>query len=258
MTFPIAISTELLKTKRSASFWLSIAGAALIPGVLFLAYAFNPGEIIEEIKSAPWRRHFNIAWQFMSAFLFPMFVILVCTLIPQIEYKNNTWKQVFASPQSYGNIYFSKFLTIHILIFFFYLLFNIFMLLSGVVVNFIHSGYTFLDNPIDWQNLAMLNLKTYISVLGISAIMYCLALRFKNFVAPTGIGLALLIGSMIAAGMGWKHVFKLPFSHPILTLKYMDIPNRPFLENHEINSIIVFVAFLLIGFLDMRFRKEKG
>lgn len=258
MSFAIATSTELLKTRRSASFWLSIAGAAMIPGIFFLAYTFNSKEIMEELRSAPWQRHFNMAWQFLSAFLFPMFVILVCTLIPQIEFKNNTWKQVFASPQSYGNIYFSKFLTIQILILFFYLLFNIFMLLSGAVVNLIHSGYTFLDNPVDWENLLKLNIKTYISILGISAIQYCLALRFKNFVAPTGIGLALLIFSMIAAGMGWKHVYKLPFSHPLLTLKYMDMPNRPFLENHEINSIIYFVVFLLIGFLDMHFRKEKG
>ncbi|MGV3657999.1 MAG: ABC transporter permease [Chitinophagaceae bacterium] len=258
MSFPIAISTELLKTKRSASFWLSIAGAAIIPGIFFLAYTFNPDEIIRETQADAWGHHFNLGWQFMSAFLFPMFVILVCTLIPQIEFKNNTWKQVFASPQSYGNIYFSKFLTIHILIFFFYLLFNVFMILAAVVPNLIYSGYRFFDQSLDWQAMLLYNFKTYISILGISAIMYCVALRFKNFVAPTGIGLALLLGSMIAAGMGWKHVFKLPFSHPILTLKYMNIPNRPFLENHEINSIIYFAVFLLIGFLDMRFRKEKG
>ena len=258
MSFAIATSTELLKTKRSASFWLSILGAAFIPGLFFLAYTFNSGDIMKELEATPWQRHFRLGWQFLSAFLFPMFVILVCTLIPQIEFKNNTWKQVFASPQSYGNIYFSKFLTIHILILFFYLLFNLFMVLSGVVVNLIHSGYTFLDKPIDWENLMKLNAKTYISILGISAIQYCLALRFKNFIAPTGIGLALVIGSVIAAGLNWQHVYKIPFAHPFLTLQYMSMPNRPFLENHEWNSIAYFVVFMLIGFLDMRFRKEKG
>lgn len=258
MSFTVAISTELLKTKRSASFWLSIIGAAFIPTLFLLAYTFNSDETLLEMKDTPWKTHFRFAWQFLSAFLFPMFVILVCTLIPQIEFKNNTWKQVFAAPQSYANIYFSKFLTIHVLILFFYILFNLFLILSGVVANLIHSGYTFLDQPIDWQNLVKLNTKTYISILGISAIQYCLALKFKNFVAPTGIGLAMLIGSMIAAGIGWKHVFKIPFAHPLLTLKYADMPNRPFLENHEINSLIYFTVFLLIGFLDMRLKKEKG
>lgn len=258
MSFPIAISTELLKTKRSASFWLSIVGAAFIPGIFFLAFVFNAEETMQEMKAAPWQTHFRYGWQFLSAFLFPMFVILVCTLIPQIEYKNNTWKQVFAAPQSYGNIYFSKFVTVHLLILFFYILFNLFMILSGVVANFIHSGFTFLDKPIDWQYLIKLNVKTYISILGISAIQYCLALRFKNFIAPMGVGLALLVGSIIAAALSWKYVFNIPFAHPILTLKYMSVPNRPFLENHEINSIIVFVVVILIGFLDMRLRKEKG
>lgn len=258
MSLPIAISTELLKTKRSASFWLSVIGAAFIPGIFFLVYTFNSEEVMMEMKTTPWQLHFMRGWQFLSAFLFPMFVILVCTLIPQIEFKNNTWKQVFASPQSYGNIYFSKFVTIHILILFFFLLFNFFMILSGAIANFIHSGYTFLDSPIDWQYMWKLNAKTYVSVLGISAIQYCVAMRFKNFIAPTGIGLALLVGSIIATAVGWKHVFKIPFAHPILTLKYMALPNRPFLENHEINSIIIFAAFVLLGFLDMRLKKEKG
>lgn len=258
MSFPIAISTELLKTKRSASFWLSIAGAAFIPSLFFLAYTFNSEEMMAELNDKPWQNLFDIPWQFLSAFLFPMFVILVCTLIPQIEFKNNTWKQVFAAPQSYGNIYFSKFVTIHILILFFFLLFNLFLFLTGVVVNLIHSGYSFLETPVHWEALLKLNVKTYISILGISAIQYCLALRFKNFIAPTGIGLALLVVSIIAAAVGWKHVFNIPFAHPILTLKYANLPNRPFLENHEINSIIIFVAFLLIGFFDLRFKKEKG
>jgi hypothetical protein len=258
MSFPIAISTELLKTKRSASFWLSIIGALFIPGIFFLAFVFNPSETMPEMKATPWSTFFGFGWNFLCAFLFPMFVILVCTLIPQIEFKNNTWKQVFAAPQSYGNIYFSKFVTIHIMILFFYVLFNLFMVLAGVTANLIHSGFTFLEQPIDWEYLLKLNAKTYISILGMSAIQYCLAQRIKNFIAPMGIGLALLVGSIIAAALSWKYIFNIPFAHPILTLKYMSAPNRPFLENHEINSIIVFVVFLLIGFLDMRFKKEKG
>lgn len=258
MSFALTTGTELLKTKRTASFWLSIVGAAFIPAIFFLAYTFNSEETLKEMQATPWETHFRFGWQFLSAFLFPMFVILVCTLIPQIEFKNNTWKQVFATPQSYGNIYFSKFLTIHILILFFFILFNVFMILAGVTANLIHSGFTFLDNAINWQELLRLNAKTYVSILGISAIQYCVAMRFKNFIAPTGIGLALLVGSIIAAGMGWQHVFKIPFAHPILTLKFTSYPNRPLLENHEINSIIYFVVFLLIGFLDLRFKKEKG
>lgn len=258
MSFAIATSTELLKTKRSASFWLSIIGALFLPGIFFLVYTFNAEEAVKDLGLKPWKSHFEFGWNALSAFLFPIFVILVCTLIPQIEFKNNTWKQVFAAPQSYGNIYFSKFVTIHILILFFYLLFNIFMILSGLVANLIHPEYTFLKNSIDWQMLMKLNVKTYVSILGISAIQYCVAMRFKNFIAPMGIGLGLLVGSIVALGFHWDHVYKLPFAHPVLTLKYASMPGRPFLENHEINSLLFFVAFIVIGFLDLRLKKEKG
>lgn len=258
MSFALSARSEILKTRRTASFWLSIMGAGFIPTLFFLAYTLKPEGAINSFRGAPWRMHFMNGWQALNAFLFPMFVVLICSLIPQIEYRNNTWKQVFSSPQSVGNIFFSKFLTIHLMIFFFYLLFNAFMLLTGIGVNLLHDRFTFLDVPVDWAELMKLNFKTYVSVLGISAIQYWLSLRFKNFIAPIGIGLALLIASLIAMGMGWEHIFKMPFAHPALTLRSMVMPNRPVLENHELNSIGYFLVFLAIGFLDLRLRKEKG
>lgn len=258
MSFAIAIQSEVLKTKRSASFWLSIVGAALVPTIFCLAYFFEPGGAVKDLRPDPWGIHFRFGWQAMNAFLFPMYIILICTLIPQIEFKNNTWKQVFASPQSLAQIYFSKFLTIQMMIFFFFVLFNLFMILSGVLSNLLNNQYNFLSEPINWQSLLHLNLKTYTSILGISAIQFCLSLRFKNFIAPVGVGLALLVGAIIALNYQWTHIYKLPFAHPILTLMSITKPNRPFLENHELNSIGYFFFFLAVGFFDMKFKKEKG
>lgn len=257
MSLLLSVRAELLKTKRSASFWLTVIGAAFIPVILLLVYIFNAKEVVEEIKGRPWNTHFGFGWNAMSSFLYPMYIILICTLIPQIEYKNNTWKQVFASPQSAGNIFFSKFISIHLMILLLYVLFNLFMILAGVTANLINSGYTFLDRPIDWEALVRLNFKTYISILGISAIQYWLSWRFKNFIAPVGIGLALLIGAIISLGVNWPHVYKIPFAYPALTLKFMK-DNRPLLENHELNSIGCFVFFLLLGMADVKWRKEKG
>jgi hypothetical protein len=259
MSLLLSVRAEILKTKRSASFWLTLIGAAFIPTILLLVYIFNSRELLQELRHSPWNSHFGFGWHALSSFLYPMYVILICTLIPQIEYKNNAWKQVFASPQSEGNIFFSKFISIHMMILFLYVMFNLFMILVGVTANLINSGYTFMDTPIEWESLLRLNFKTYISVLGISAIQYWLSWRFKNFIAPVGIGLALLIGAIISLGINWPHVFKIPFAYPALTLKYMSMPgDRPLLENHELNSIGYFVFFLLLGMADVKWRKEKG
>jgi lantibiotic transport system permease protein len=258
MSLLLSFRSEILKTKRTASFWLSVIGAFFIPAIFFLAYALNPVKSIRHLKFAPWAIHFAQGWQSLNSFLFPMFIILICALLPQIEFRNNAWKQVFSSPQSVAQIYFSKFLTLHMMIFFFHLMFNFFMIVTALGVNLIHKDFAFIHQRIDWKGLMRLNFKTYISILGISAIQFWLGLRFKSFIAPVGIGLALLVGGLIATGMNWAHVYKIPYAHPALTLRSMMMGHAKRIENHEWNSIIYFVVFTILGFLDLNFRKEKG
>lgn len=256
MSFPISLRAEIIKTKRSAAFWLSVIGAGFIPVIFFLMYFFRPEVFTVNLKNNSWENHFMTGWQALSAFLLPMFVILICSLITQIEYKNNTWKQVFASPQSLGNIFFSKFLTIQLMILFCFLLFDAFMILSAVTVNLLNKNYQFLHQPVNWTFLLKLSFKTYLSVLGISAIQYWLSLRLKNFITPIGIGLALLITALIL--LRWEHIYKVPYAQPILTLQEIKKKNAPFVANHEWNAIGYFICFSLLAFADMRYRKERG
>lgn len=261
MSFLVASKAELIKTKRSASFWVSLAGSAVIPLLFFIVYVYKPARNYARYESKPWELHFTEGWQAFAAFLLPMFVILICSQIPQIEFKNNTWKQVFASPLSVGNIFFSKYLAIFLMILFMFLMFNLFMLLSGVVPNLMYAKYTFLDKAVDWVALLKLNFKTFISLLGIISIQYWFGLRFKNFIVPIGIGLALLVVSLILTP--WEHIDKVPYAFPLQT--YMASVNStrtgltgPLLQNHELNSIGYFAFFTVLAFLDMRFRKERG
>lgn len=253
MNLTISIRAEIIKTKRSASFWLSILGAAVIPIIFLLAYTIEPAQGY----SNTWDKHFLQGWQVFNAFLLPMFIILICSLIPQIEYKNNTWKQVFASPQSIGTIFFSKFLTILIMVLFLFLAFNILLILSAIIPNFFFSKFTFLSKPIDWAQVFRLNVKTFISLLAIISFQYWLSLRFRNFIVPIGIGLGLLVTALILYQFQWKHIYKVPYAFPVLTME--GITETKFkLQNHELNAIGYFIFFTLLAFLDMRFRKERG
>src|SRR5690349_1843955 len=82
----------------------------------FIVYVANSKKMITQFKMMPWEQHFGMGWNSLNSFLLPMYIILICAMIPQIEYKNNAWKQVFSSPQSTANIFFSKFLTVHLMI----------------------------------------------------------------------------------------------------------------------------------------------
>ncbi|MDB5250925.1 MAG: hypothetical protein JWP27_94 [Flaviaesturariibacter sp.] len=258
MNFITSLRSEILKTKRTSSVWISLLGALFIPSIFLIMYLTRPDKLVPRLMMAPWQIHFSQGWQGMNSFLFPMYIILICALIPQIEFKNNAWKQVFASPQSTAQVYFAKFLTVHLMILFFYALFVAFMLMTGVVSDLANSKYTFLERRVPWSVLMQLNAKTYISILGISAIQFWLSLRFKSFVGPVGIGLALLVGGTIATGFGWEHVSKIPYAHPILTLMSMKDKGPLQLENHELNSIGYFIFFTALGYWDLRTRKERG
>jgi hypothetical protein len=255
MSLSISIRSEIIKTKRSAAFWLSLVGAAVIPTIFFLGYVIEP----QGSYNRGWAIHLMQGWQVFNAFLLPMFVILVCSLIPQIEYKNNAWKQVFASPQTLGNIFFSKYLTILLMVVFLFLVFNILLILAAIVPNLFYSKYTFIDTDIDWSQLGLLNFKTMISLLALISLQYWMSLRFKNFIIPIGIGLGMLIVGLILYQLHWKHVYKIPYAFPAITMESMRDQNFSLrFKNHEWNSVLYSVFFAVMAFLDMRYRKERG
>ena len=259
MSFIISTQTEVLKIKRTSSFWLSILGAAFVPVIFFCIFTFNPDDdALKGFSTEPWKKMFLLGWEFFSAFTLPMYIILISTLLPQIEVKNNTWKQVFASPQSLANIFFSKFAAINLLIISCLLLYNVFMILTGIIVNLMNPKFPFLHNSLDLALVLWLSFKFYISVLGIIAIQYYLSLRFKNFVAPIGIGLALVIGGVIVFNLHWTHVDKFPYAYSMITSVLVKQTARPFLETHEWYSLGYCAFFMLVGFWDMKLRKEKG
>ena len=258
MNYAISLRTELIKTKRSSAFWVCLIGAGFIPAIFFLSYYLKAEHFVARFKVQPWESHFLTGWQAFSIFLLPMFVIIVCSQIPQIEFKNNTWKQVFASPQSLGNIFFSKFNTILLMIIFLFVMFNVFMICCAVLISLVNKNYPFLHSSAQWDLIVKMNVKTFISLLAIIAIQYWLSLRIKNFIVPIAIGLALLISAMILRE--WEHIYKLPYAFPFLTFSSLGIDGLKdhLFQNHELNSIGYFLFFTLLAFLDMRFRKERG
>src|SRR5688572_19594620 len=140
--FVINTGGELLKDRKILAFWLTIIVSAFIPLVSLIIYLAKPKLFAKELKADPWMGYFREAWQPATAFLMPMFVILVTSLVVQVEYRNNTWKQVYASPRSYADIFFSKYCVVHILILACFILFNMFLVLTGYIANIFYSDYT--------------------------------------------------------------------------------------------------------------------
>jgi len=132
MTRPLiaGLQAEILKCRHTAALWLTLIGSAFIPAVNVLKCVARPEFFAPKMKDDPWGAWMEHNWQIAAAFLLVMYVILVVSMIVQIEYRNNTWKQVYASPRSYADIFISKFIIIQLMVVACFIFFQVFMILS--------------------------------------------------------------------------------------------------------------------------------
>ncbi len=252
MNYINTLKSEWIKTKKSSASWLSLLGGFFIPTILLIACLVE-GESIDAIgggKGNSWNTLFSMGWSGMAQFLLPMGMILAASMITQIEYKNNTWKQVHASPQSYPQIFFTKFLVIVLMAVKFFVFFNIGLLIAGTLSTlFIDGGLPQSSFPL--ADILKMDIKYFIACLPILAIQYLLSLRFKNFLTAVGIGMLGLIGSLI--GMVWEHIYISPYAYTIM--QWAPIP-RDFSVHWY--ALIYFVPLMVLGYATYISKGEKG
>jgi hypothetical protein len=252
-SYVLNTKVEFLKSKRTAAFWLTVIGAGFIPVINFIRLVARPDVFTVRMKTNPWEIIIRDNWQVSTAFLWPIYVILVTSMLVQIEYKNNTWKQVYTSPRSTADIFFSKFLVTNTLIILCFLAFNISIILLSYLNGLIDKRYMFSSHAVPWAMLWALMWKIYVSVLSVTAIQYWLSLRIRNFIVPVGIGLAMLISAFILNS--WDQLYLHPYIYPAIFYW----PNfKHLVNNAEISNVIWFVIVITLSYLDTVNRKERG
>jgi hypothetical protein len=128
-----------------------------------------------------WNILWKQSWEAMATFFLPMGVILATALITQIEYKNNTWKQLHTTPQKFITIYFAKLAVIVVMMAGLFALFNVGIYLSGVIPALLYGSVSYPTAPIPFLLFLKENIKFFIDCLPILALQYLISLRFKNF-----------------------------------------------------------------------------
>lgn len=255
-TFILSFQSEWLKKKKSAASWLTWVGGFFVPVILLFARFTNFGEIAEANQSDQlWQLLYGKAWQFMGFFLLPMGVILATSLITQLEFRNNTWKQLHTTPQGLTTIYIAKLLVILLMLLQFFILFNVGVYLEGVVPALFFSSIPFPKQAFPWQLALEQSGKFMLACLPIVALQYLLGLQFKNFLVPLGAGLGLLIASLIA--ISWQYGYIVPYSY----CAYIFLGLRTGVnKNPDLYYWILgyTVLLLIAGYLLYIFRKEKG
>lgn len=251
MNLLISLRSELLKTTRTASFYLTLIGAAAGP-VLFLLNVLLDEDEIKASEKDPLNALFKILSEMNGAAFFPFFIILICTLLPQIEYRNNTWKQMFASPQTKGNVFLAKFMNVHLLMVVFLIATHFFMFLTVVGINFIKPALNLFKHPLNGSAVLVNAANAYILLLAVCAIQFWAGLRFRNFIVPIGMGVALwLAGTILALQDNSNLVYYFPYSfHTLL----VSAKFKPHLTQIAWTSLGYALLFLVVAFFDFRRR----
>lgn len=253
MVYLHSLQSEWIKTKRSTAFWLCVVGGFFIP-LLFMIGFFVKGVTINKFGPPMWYVLHNQLWETMVNFLLPMGIILAASLIAQLEYKNNTWKQVFTTPQTLATVFFAKLSAILLMTVQFFLFFNIGFILTAVLPTLFIDGSLPNESLPVWD-LVKANGKIFITTLPIIGIQYLISLRFKNFMVSIGIGLLGLIGSLILVNF-WKYAYVLPYTYTLYNTFAQAKENLP--TNMYIMSGIVFAVLTAANYIIYLYRSEKG
>ncbi len=255
MVYLHSLQSEWLKTKRSTSFWICVVGGCFIPLIQMGAFLHTEYSI-NSFPTMPgiWQMHYNQMWSSMLSFLLPMTIILFASLITQLEYKNNTWKQLHTTPQSFTMVFIAKLSAILLMILQFFIFFNIAVIAVGYLSTLL------IDGAMPKESLPVLailksNTKIFITILPLVAAQYLISLRFKNFLVPVGIGLLMLVAALILANL-WKYAYLLPAAFCVMNVIPMAQANVP--GNYYATAGIYFVIITALNYLLYINRSEKG
>ncbi|WP_138475538.1 ABC transporter permease [Dyadobacter bucti] len=251
-----SFQSEWIKKRRSSAAWLTISGAFLIPAILTTKRVIQ-SETLAAANSSPkiWRLLYGQNWQFMSVFLLPMGIILAASLIAQIEYRNNAWKQVHTTPQSLTTIFLAKFGVTVIMLVEFFLLFNVGICLTGIVPAMLFQDVPFPTSDFPFVPFLQGNSKFFVYCLPILSFQYLLSIHIRNFMVPIGIGFALLVASLIA--VSWKYGYLIPYTY--CSMQFLIHDNR---IDPSVNILFwstgYFLFFTILNYVLYLTKRNKG
>jgi hypothetical protein len=256
MQFIYCFQAEWLKKKRSLASWLVVIGAFFTPSMLILIKLIKSSSL-KEINQSPkfWEKHWMNSWESMAIFLLPLGIILSASLITQLEFKNNTWKQWHTTPQHFTTLFLAKLAVIITMMIQFFILFNIGVYLSGVIPGLFIKGVPYPPEAIPYNMFLKQNVHFFIACLPIIAFQYLISLKFKNFLVPVGVGILLWVVSV--AAISWNYGYTIPYTYG--SLYFLKIDGR---YKQDINilgwALGYFVAFTLLSYYLYVTKKEKG
>jgi hypothetical protein len=254
-----SFQSERLKTKRSLAFRIVLIGGFFTPAIVTIARLINYQKLAAVYSSEEfWDQHWKSSWESVAIFFLPLGAILSTSLITQIEYKNNTWKQLHTLPLNLTTIFVAKLGVILVLMLEFFVLFNVGIYLSAMIPYLLISGTPYPAQQLPYQNFLLQNSLYFIDCLPIVALQYLISLRFANFLVPVGLGFVFWVGSL--AALSWKFGYIIPYTYPMLNYLKSGVVTKAVIPDVNIHLLAVgyFVVFTIASYVLYVTKPEKG
>ena len=254
-----SIQSEWLKHRRSAA-WLLVAGGGLfIPALIIAVRILRPAGLPALYRSADfWERLWVQSWESMSIFIMPLVIMLCASMVAQLEYRNNTWKQVHASPQPLAAVFLAKLSIVLTLVFALLFCFTCGIFLAGIVPAMVFSHVDAPAGSIPFRHFLQQNIIYFIDALPIVGLQYLLSLKFRNFMVPLGIGMAIWI--VAVGGLVWEYNYLIPYAYAVIDYT-RTVPSR---VSHALPApayvfaLGYFALFTVAGYVSYATRADKG
>lgn len=254
-----AFQSERLKTRRSLASWMVIVGAFFTPAIVIVARLLHPSRLpVLYASDEFWMLLWKSSWESMAIFFLPMAAILATSLVTQIEYRNNAWKQVLTLPLSPAVVFCSKLAIILLMLVQFVILFNVGIYLSAVAPYLLTRNVPYPQAPLPWRYFVMQDLRYFIDCLPIVAAQYLLSLRFKNFLVPVGCGFLAWVSAL--AALSWKFGYVVPYTYCMLDYLQENPGGRAVVPTFDIHGFATcyFVLFTIGGYWLFVTKTQKG
>jgi hypothetical protein len=259
VAFIHSFQSEWLKRKNTLASWTVIIGAFFTPAIIVIARLARADKL-PAIYAADgfWKTHWRSAWESMAIFLLPVGVILATSLVTQLEFKNNTWKQLHTTPLRLTTIFLSKLSVLLIMFAQFFVLFNIGIYLAAMIPYVVVSGVPYPSGEIPFANFLRDDLDFFITSLPIIGLQYLISLKYKNFLVPVGTGFLLWVAAI--ASLRWKYGFTIPYTYGMYNYLKDAGPQRAILTPIDINLMAgaYFIFFLAAAYVLYVTKREKG
>ena len=205
------LRAEWIKARGSFAVWLTVAGTLANMLIFFLLYAFSADQAM---AGNPWLAYILQHYDGIAFMMLPLFVIILCSLVTFMEYRQGMWIALFTLPNARSRLYLGKLAFTLLLFVAAHLAFVAGMLLTGVFLGLAVPASGLLQHAPPLGIVLRLAFETVWSILGLLGLHFWLSWRFGHFIVPLTLGIVGFVGVSIQGPGWWGNAF-IPYAYPI-------------------------------------------